>query len=400
MPPATNNVLAALAARYERSRAARTGRAARDFLIDHEDLLREAGCGTGEARVCAERDLEDARAQNLLGIERHPRTGIPLRVRFSPDAEEGLFQRLRLASPAEKRKIFAAVFREAAGFSVPERRRAEWAAFCARLEEAASAGESAAPFSRDNPADAREILSLLPRLLAWENESLLRFASSRLCGDSKRLESLQARVETCLAGLTGGTVCSLEDLGILENERAVILHGPLRLGFPAGSLDLGLLSAPSRIDRRDLRKATLETPAARCLTVENLAVLHELAKTNCATVLASSGSEGGFAHSAIIEFLRKLPEHVAIRHCGDTDPKGFDILRDLRERAGRTISSLAMEFDGSRAGPPLTETDRKTIARLLGSPLLTDSEKAQLAATQAAGHKGVFEQEARPLPEA
>jgi hypothetical protein len=132
--------------------------------------------------------------------------------------------------------------------------------------------------------------------------------------------------------------------------------------------------------------------------VENLAVLHELAKTNSATILASSGSEGGFAHSAIIEFLQQLPERVVFWHCGDTDPKGFDILRHLRERTGRTIRSLAMEFDGSQTGPRLTETDRKTIARLLDSPLLVESEKAQLTAMQAAGHKGVFEQEARPLP--
>ncbi len=399
-PPKNSGVLSALAARYVRTRAARTGQAARDLLVDYEVLLRQAGCGCGDLRICAERDLEEAHRSDLLLIEHHRRTDIPMSVRFSAANEERLFAQLGLVPPSFRRRAFAALFLEAAEFPVPEQWRSGWQAACLEWTGTAGAGGSTDPFFRDHPDEAREILSLLPRLLAWESESLRRFASCRLCGDSKRLESLQARLEQCLARITGGAVASLENLGIMENERAVILHGPLRLCFPGtGVLDLGLLSAPARIDRRDLRRAALESPAARCLTVENLTVLHELAKRNSRDILAGSGSHGGFAHSAIIEFLRALPPHVVILHCGDTDPKGFEILHDLRKRAAREIGSLGMAFDASRPGPALTGGDRKTIARLLESRFLTDPEKSHLAAMLAAGHKGIFEQEARPLPE-
>jgi len=56
-----------------------------------------------------------------------------------------------------------------------------------------------------------------------------------------------------------------------------------------------------------------------------------------------------------------------------------------------------MTFDGSKPGPPLTSAEQSTIIRLNKSDFLTDTEKQQLSLMLAAGHKGVFEQEARPL---
>lgn len=395
-----NRVLHALADEYAGRQAARTGQASQDVLIDYEKLLRLAGCERGEERVCAERDLIDAHAQNLLIIERHQRTELPLSVRFHPANEIRLFEKLGLVPPAKKREIFAGLFSEAATFPVPERWRSHWTEFCSDCGGKAASGQSVAPFSRDKPADAHEILILLPRLLAWQNESLRRFASYQLCGNSKRLEKLQSNLEKCLSLITEGEISSLEDLGILENERAVILHGPLQFHLPDGLLDIGLLSAPCRIDRRDLRHSTIGSQATRCITVENLSVLHELAKKRTGAILASSGSEGGFAHSAIIDFLRALPGHITCWHAGDTDPKGFEILLNLRERTGRPIHSLGMTFDGSISGPPLDTAHRKTLLRLLASPLLTDLEKSQLITMQNAGHQGAFEQESRPLPDA
>lgn len=158
-----------------------------------------------------------------------------------------------------------------------------------------------------------------------------------------------------------------------------------------------LLSAPARIDRRDLRRAQIKTSATKCLTVENLSVLHELAGKSSGTLLASSGSEGGFAHSAIVEFLNALPESVICAHCGDTDPKGFETLENLGHRTQRSIVSQGMSFDGSKTGLPISTAEQRTITRLLGSALLTKDEKEQLLCIRSAGHKGNFEQEARPL---
>src|SRR2546425_647959 len=83
---------------------------------------------------------------------------------------------------------FAEQFSEAALLSVPEEWREEWVRFCARFEEAARHGEAVAPFERDSTEMNHELLALVPKLLAGRGESLLRFASCVLCGNSKRLE--------------------------------------------------------------------------------------------------------------------------------------------------------------------------------------------------------------------
>lgn len=397
MPPAEHRVLVTLAEIYRQRRSGRTGQGVRDFVLDYEELLQSADCTSGDTRDCAERDLQEAEAAGVLVVERH-KLGLPLRVRFSPQNEAALFTRIGLATPTSQRQVLAEIFEKACREEVPARWREGWREFCGTMAEAARSGASVAPFSREKADEVREILHLLPRLLAWETESLLRFASCRLCGNSKRLEELQNKLSTCLLRITEGHVQSLGDLGISENERALILHGPLRLSFASGDLDLGLLTAPCRVDRRDLQKAHIRTTARRMLTVENLSTLHELAKKDSGIILASSGSEGGFAHSAVITFLQALPVEVECFHFGDSDPKGFEILHDLRQRSGRAIASLGMGFDASVTGPELTPPDRKTIARLLESPLLTDIEKQALSVMLAAGHKGLYEQEGRPLP--
>jgi hypothetical protein len=281
---------------------------------------------------------------------------------------------------------------------VPDRWTEGWKAFCGRNEAAAGRGTSLQPFDRDKVGEIREILGLLPRLLAWQGDSLMRFASSLLCGDSKRLEQLQRKLEACIAPISGGEIKTLADKGITQNERSLLLHGPLKLEFEEAWIDLGVFAGPVRIDRRDIDRAVFHAKPGRCVTVENAAMLHEMCKLRSGTILASSGSEGGFAHSAIITFLTRLPPEIECWHFGDSDPKGFDILRDLRERSRRTIGSLHMQFRDSLSAPPLAREDIATIDRLLASEFLTNEEKAELREIRASGRKGLFEQEALGLP--
>lgn len=419
-PDKTNSaVLRALAERFSKTRAGRTGKAARDFIVDYERLLTEAGCDSGEDRVCATRDLA-ALDGDILIIERH-RLGNPETIRFPVANETRLFALLGITSPGEQRDQLANCFREAEGLSVPEAWSAGWNAFCQRLEAAALEGAPVLPFDRGDLNENREILGLLPKLLEWagstgtgapsqrcgsagaspsrHGESLMRFASSYLCGDSKRLEQLQRKLEMCLENITGGAIKTLADLGITANERSLLLHGPLRLVFGgASSVDLGLFAGPVRISAADLERAAFQTEATRCLTVENAAMVHELCKLGSGVILASSGSEGGFANSAVIAFLKKLPDSIECWHFGDSDPKGFDILRDLRERSGRQIRSLKMRFESGIPGPAISREDAKVIDRLLACENLTSEEKAELREMKAAGHLGRFEQESLGRP--
>lgn len=50
--------------------------------------------------------------------------------------------------------------------------------------------QTADPFDWEPSTANAVLLSFLPKLLAWEGDSLVRFASCVLCGDSKLLESI------------------------------------------------------------------------------------------------------------------------------------------------------------------------------------------------------------------
>jgi len=337
------HILRELAQRYERSQAGRTGVAERDLLLPYEEFLADSGCRDGEDRVAAERTLSDAASKGvaILKLETHPRDPrLVQSIRFSLANEQALFHRLGGPSPTERREILAKQFTEAATMVVPTEWLHSWTDFCHRLTSAASSGESVAPFYREDLPSNAELLGLIPKLLAWQGESLIRFASCVLCGESKRLETLSNRLAQILSSVTAGRVSSLDALGIIENPRFVLVHGPLRLRLEGEWLDLGRLNGPFRLAQFDIDRAQeLMTGAKRCLTVENETTFHELAKLRSGELLIQTSYPG----SGTIALLRRLPETLDYWHFGDSDEAGFDILRVLREKSGRDFRSLHMK---------------------------------------------------------
>jgi hypothetical protein len=105
-------------------------------------------------------------------------------------------------------------------------------------------------------------------------------------------------------------------------------------------LDLGRLHGAFRLSQTDLDRAeSVETTARRCLTVDNEASFHELAKLRSGALLLQTRFPG----SATLALLKQLPEALEFHHFGDSDEAGFEILRDLRERSGRNFQPLHME---------------------------------------------------------
>lgn len=392
-------VLEVLAERFRTSRAGRHAAATRDIIIPFNDLLKKAGCLHGTVRHEAIKELEALDGEGVLVLERHSRDRAAiLKVRLPLAKADSFFGWLGQTHPEVERRELAALFLHAGASSVPAQFQSDWMEFCRSMAEAAESGASVQPFDRARPEQTRLILDALPRILAWPGESLVRFASAVLFGDSKKLETWRPRIESCLARLSRRTTTTLADFGILENERSFLLHGPLRLMFPDGELNLAVLQKPVRLGVSDLRRARLDLAAPRCLTVENTAMLNELAKTPENVLLVSSGSEGGYANSAVIEFMMMLPADIELWHFGDSDPKGFDILRDMRQRSGRRIMSLHMAYRPGVQAPPLTMEDAKTLDRLITSEFLVESEKRALATMREERTKGQFEQESLGQP--
>jgi len=399
-------VLESLARLYAESKAGRTGAGERDFLVDFKKLLAAAGCEDGDDRSIAIRQLNDLNG-SLLFLEGPRRdSDIIHQVRFPPANEAQLFALLESPSPARRREMLAEQFSQAAGFEVPDAWRKPWRTYCGELAKAASQGAAIAPLSREDCHANAELLGLIPRLLAWQQqgeESLLRFASCVLTGNSKRLGELAAedsdgrhsgKLGAILDRVTSGRFQCLEDVGISPSPRFVLVHGPLRLLLHEAWLDLGLLRGPVRLSDRDLSRATqIETGASRCLTVENETSFHELAKLESGEILVCTSYPG----SATVAFLQKLPDTLEWWHFGDTDVEGFDVLRDLRERSGRPFRALHMNGRPGAATEPLRPAERRLLRKLIDSPSMA-TERDTLNRMWEAGHQGSFEQESLGKP--
>jgi Uncharacterized protein conserved in bacteria C-term(DUF2220) len=392
-----SNVLRELARRYERTQAGRTGSGQRDLLVDYEELLRGAGSKDGDSRVIAERELRDAEASGIIGLESHRRDpALILRVRFSPGKEADLYKRLGDLSPCIRRQKDAALFEQALAIFVPESYQADWFALCDCFKKAAINGDPIQPFYRDDLEGNRELLEVLVKVLWWKGESLIRFVSSVICGDSKRLSELQPRIEPLLLLITAGKFARLADFGILANPYSTLVHGPLRLWFDKQHVDLGVFEGVTSVSSVDLARLTgIETCASRCVTVENETVLLELAKLQSEVILIGTN---GYTSSAALLLLDALPQHLEFWHFGDSDPAGFDILRDLRVRSQRDVRSLHMQYRPGTKGSVLTADDHRLIDRLMTSVSLTHEEKNQLQAMLQSGDKGEFEQESLGRP--
>lgn len=348
-------VLEALARLYERRLAGRTGEFSRDVLVDVEDLLHDAGAVEGDSRAVAEQQLREAEQAGILKLEPlHKRDRASLhQVRFSPANEAGLFGFLGRSSPKSVRDALAKQFADAAAHELPAGWSEEWKAWCERMRAAALAGKSVEPFDRHPSADNAKLLTLMHRLLAWEGESLVRFASCVLCGDSKTLEllagqerdgqfrdKLRGKLGRLLEQITSGQICALDDIGILPNPRFALIHGPIRLRLDDEWLDFGRLQGAFRLAEADIVRAEcVITAAQRCLTVENETSFHELAKLQSGTLLIQTSYPG----SGTLKLLQRLPAELEFWHFGDSDEAGFDILRVLRKKSGRNFQPFQMQ---------------------------------------------------------
>ena len=366
-------VLEALARRYERSQAGRTGTANRDLLVLLEELLAEAGCSEGENRALAEQQLAEAESAGLLvrvPLHKRDRSHIH-QIRFSPDNENALYTKVARSSPTKTRTNLAGQFVAAATSEVPERWREKWMAWCGRMQNEALAGRSISGFDRE-PSQANDaLLELLPKLLAWDGESLIRFASCVLCGSSKQLEELAAperdgelsgqlrgKLGRLLEDVTGGEIRTLDDIGIISNPRSVLVHGPLKLWLDGAWLDFGGLHGSFRLSQTDIERAEkIETASLHCTTIENETTFHELAKLQSGELLVCTSYPG----SGTMALLQRLPSQIECWHFGDSDEAGFEILRVLRDKSRRDFQPLHMQagripFEQESLGRPALKT--------------------------------------------
>lgn len=397
-------IFAALARIYESSQAGRTGLGSNDVQPTFALLCAEYEKATGrvlegEADALAMEELHaaDGKVMSLEWEHKLARTTLR-KIRLSPAKEREFYEWIGRESPTARREKWAALFREAAAWEVPERWREGWANFCARRAENARHWREMKPFRVMQMTRGKLMLEFTARLLAWEGRRLVRYASHELTGDSKRLERWQGSLQLLLAKVTGGAVRDFESHGLLPMPIVATIHGPLRIWKGDRlALDAAHFADAATLSAEDITSAKrIETDALRCLIVEGKAPFLEIAKFRSGVLLVWSS----FPNAATVALLKRLhAAHAALAffHHGDTDPAGFDILHDLRQQTGISIRAHHMRPADDAEPKPLTANERTRLAALLDDRLMAD-EHADIAALLASGRKGNFEQERHREP--
>jgi len=396
-------IFAALAAIYEESQAARTGRGTRDVQPTFDELkgrfFKQTGRQLeGDAYELAVAELRSLDGR-LLKIEwDHPRARTTIhKVRLNPLREADFYAALRRKSPTEERRAWAKIFADAAALPVPDRFQLTWQAFCQRHQQQALEGSGWHPFRRARPDRAVHQLEFAAKLLGWTQSCLLRTASARLTGRTKYFERCLGTMESLLEEASAGEIRRFADLSIEHIPSEVRFHGPLRVRVAGLARDYGGLTGVSSLTEADIATAEVfETAAPRCVSIENATTFRELCRLSCSDLLVLTS----YPNQATVHFLCRLAGDLPLYHWGDTDPWGFDVLRDLRRKIGRDIAPLNMRLGNwaetlpaaTRARRTLTPKDVDKLTTLLKDDDLSDVRE-ELRKMHAAGHTGDFEQE-------
>lgn len=380
--------------KWVNTRKHRVTPAMRSRPMDWEDLLDAAGLKTAEDRQAAQREAERLPQLKLHRLKGRPH--IVLKIEVPLESEAWLHAQFGSQTGAEAQQAALAVVERFAAKTHPLLPEA-WNALLNRLKAEFSLPRAVEPLRWREATRVEELLKLLFDLTAreWPEGTLIRDASTQIGRDSKYLEAQQSFIERALELLLGRET-PLEALGIQTSNSVLHYSGPLVLHFADHSKPLDL-RFESTLSVAELERAThITTTAERLLTVENrkttfLQLAHADA-TRSTLIVATS-----FPTQAVKLLLQKLPRELPHHHFGDTDPTGWDILRNLREVSGRDVRPFHMRWRPQPNAPHLTQRDQQILARLQAAARMADCHEA-LHEMKAAGTKGDFEQESLGRP--
>lgn len=250
------------------------------------------------------------------------------------------------------------------------------------------ARKSPAPFTLADPAFNRDLLAALAALDAVREETPYRVFSVHTFNDSKAFEPLKAALATLARRHGSGWEDltpeeALRELRLTPNPTQVLLYGPWRLTAAGGqvvSLDgfYPAVGVPS-VMVAGVRHAALDTTRVnRVACVENLASFYELIRHEGEGLAALClwGNPAPAVRHLLARLAGNLPASIPLQVWADLDYGGLHILAQLRRLISPRFLPYRMDIatlDGHvRWARPLTENDRRLLARLQGYASLAD----------------------------
>lgn len=388
-------VVRALIDAYRRSRHGRTGAGQRDYHLLYDKLVHKLAHATVSQEKRGRLVLDRLRAAGLIRWDhvRLQRNEIKT-IYIAQASEKDFFLAVGAVPPSVMRGNTTDILAKHLDALTGHTHEAEWRAV---LKQAIYDIENG--YSADGlPNDAGlhdEILTATAAVLNNRHRIRIRKLSAQKLPNSKVLGERQDTVERFMTQFLPPDLATLEAWQVIKNPPTVLMRGPLGLEMDDGkTVDELPSDSPYRIkEERLVHAASAFTSAKRCLSIENETTFYEMVEVNVDDLIVHTSYPSGL----VVKLLRLLPKSVRLEHWGDTDPHGYDVLRVLREKTGRTIYPWRMRY---RPGPgkPLTGRERAVISRLLADSNVSDLHE-ELNAMRVAGTKGKFEQESLPIIE-
>jgi hypothetical protein len=249
-------------------------------------------------------------------------------------------------------------------------------------------GKSPAPFTLVDPDFNRDLLAALVALDQVAEETPYRVFSVRTFNDSKRFEALRGALATLARrhgpgwrDLTPDEV--LRELGLVANPTHVYLYGPWRLEFAQSqvvTLDrfYPAVGVPALMVAHAEGVEVDTTALNRVVCVENLASFYELIRHEGQRLAALClwGNPAPPVRHLLARLAETLPADVPLQLWADLDFGGLNILAQLRRLVSPRFEPYRMDVATleahARWARPLSESDRRLLARLRGHATLMD----------------------------
>ena len=378
---------------YRRSQHGRTGNSRREFNIRYDKLVHKLARATVTEEKRGRAIFDRMQLSGLIRWDYTPLQRDQIKtIYIAPASEKELFIAIGETPPSVKRtdavKILAKHLNSLNGHS----HEAAWKAALQQAIDDTNSGRSAEGL----PNDARlheEILRATAVVLNNKQPILIRRLSAEKLRNSKLLQHRRETVERFMAQFLPPDIATLEAWKVADTPPAVLLRGPLGIELDDGTLidELPPDSAYTIKEEILARAKGIFTSSKRCLSIENHTTFRETVDVNANDLIVHTS----YPSSSVVKLLQLLPVTMLLQHWGDTDPWGYDILRVLREKTGRTIQPWRMSYR-PRAGLPLSKRESAILSRLIADPLVADV-RSELTAMRTADSKGDFEQESLPV---
>lgn len=228
-----------------------------------------------------------------------------------------------------------------------------------------------------------DLLNACEAVYAQQDDIMLRNFSSNIHMTSKGFEGAMMR-HVCAIMSPEQFANNVEPdeilkgLHILRNPASLWVRGHGRILFQNGDvLTLSAYTTPFAMTRSLVESMkTVETTAL--LTIENLTTFNDYAPFKGEMVVFTSG----YANSLVVRFLQLVYRDCQlqyIRHFGDMDAYGFDILRNLSNRVGKRFESYRMDVETylkhEDMAIPMTDSNMKLFPKLLLDPFFNEGER-------------------------